>query len=188
MQQSKKHDAQSALIIDGAYLHERAKELKKRLDMQALKRLIEAECDTTFAECHYITSMPRHIGADYSQYINWLSMREPKGPHMMVHPYQLKERHQQCQKCGHDELRFVQKGVDVAIAIKLILLATKYHHVAVLAGDADFAPAFTFIKTDPSRKLTLCTFGGCYSRDLSMLSDKVIFLDHHGGQFLKKAG
>ncbi len=69
-----------------------------------------------------------------------------------------------CKNCGHHDLRFQEKGVDVGIAVDMIVDAyeNRYEQVVILSSDTDLIPAIkvaksrinTFIYLGFSDKLT----------------------------------
>jgi uncharacterized LabA/DUF88 family protein len=54
-----------------------------------------------------------------------------------------------CKNCGHQDLRFQEKGVDVGIAVDMIVdaFAQKYEQFVILSSDTDLIPAIKIIKT-----------------------------------------
>jgi uncharacterized LabA/DUF88 family protein len=174
---------QAAWIIDAAYLFESAKAFGVAGDVCRLKTFLEKHCKVSFTESHYVTGVPHECRAQYKSFLSWLSKPAPKGPGFIIHPYNLRRRTHRCQDCHSSQTRWVQKSVDVAIAMQLVKAAQSHEHIILLAGDADFIPAVQYVKNIAGKKVTVVAFSGCVSGELLKLADKVVLLDKHLGQW-----
>jgi len=74
---------------------------------------------------------------------------------------------------------YVEKGVDIAIAVDMIQLAySNSYDVAILvSGDGDFAKAIKAVK-DQGKHVEVAFFKKDFSYHLSMVADKRIYLDN----------
>jgi uncharacterized LabA/DUF88 family protein len=178
---------QAAWIIDAAYLFERAKACGTVCNIVKLKAFLERQCQVTFAESHYVTSIPNDCRSEYRAFLKWLTKKAPQGPGLIVHPYNLRRRTSECEDCNATRVTWVQKSVDVAIAMQLVEAASKFDDLVLLAGDADFVPAVEFVKRMPNKRITVVAFTGCVSSQLEALGQKVILLDRHFGLKQKKS-
>jgi len=76
---------------------------------------------------------------------------------------------------------YVEKGVDIALAIDMLELANTYDTAILISGDGDFAKAIEAIQRMGKHTENAIT-RSCLSRNLEQTCDKVIILDK---EFLK---
>jgi len=90
----------------------------------------------------------------------------------------LKDRTSKCPHCGKEQVRQVQKGVDVSLATDILRHAWQQtcKICIVVSGDEDYKDAIDVAK-DKGVKVWVASFKSCLSNDLRKSADKIIFLD-----------
>jgi uncharacterized LabA/DUF88 family protein len=90
-------------------------------------------------------------------------------------------RNYTCEKCGHEgiEVSFVQKGVDMILALDIITLANRnaYDTVILIAGDQDFACPLLEVRMLGKTVENAFIDTEAWSSQLKDVSDKTIKLD-----------
>jgi len=105
-----------------------------------------------------------------------------------VHLYELGKKTQTCSKCGNKDLMSAEKGADVGLATKMLMLAVNkaYETAILVAGDRDYLETVKFIK-NLGLRVEIMSWKGALSPELeSESSSSVILLDNLRGQIEKK--
>jgi uncharacterized LabA/DUF88 family protein len=171
-------------IVDGAYLYNFGRTRPGgSFDYLKLKAELERHNGAPIYESYYLNAALDPNAEAQSGFHTWLKSAAPKGPGMRVQLHKLKDLHSRCPQCGTNFDRYVQKGVDVAIATLLIKLATQgvYDRVILSAGDGDFEAAIDHIKSDLRKQVWLNGAQPTLSVDLQCYADKVLWLEDMGG-------
>ncbi|MCZ4500962.1 MAG: hypothetical protein JWQ74_3517, partial [Marmoricola sp.] len=144
-------------IVDGAYLYNYGRTRAGGFDYLKLKNEIVRLNGGPIYESYYLNAALDPTAESQSGFHTWIKSAAPKGPQMRVQLYKLKDLHSRCPSCGTNFDRYVQKGVDVAIATLLIKLATQdvYDRVILSAGDGDFEAAIDHVKSDLRKEVWL---------------------------------
>jgi uncharacterized LabA/DUF88 family protein len=175
-------------IVDAAYLMKAA---PGRFDYVQLKKKLELEVGTTFAESFYLNSTSDPPSDQQDAFHTWLKMAPPKGPKMRVKLYKLKEVCTVCPGCSIESSRMVQRGVDVGIATLAVKMAAQgqYDNLLLSAGDGDFEDAIKFVREELHKQFWVAGFEGSVSADLQSYADQVVWLNEtHIWDVVKKAG
>ena len=181
---------ETALLIDAAYLNLSAKAAGWNMDMLKLKRLLEEKANNKgpIREGHYLNSVaPEHLTDSVHRFHTYLKSAEPTGPQLRVELYGHKKMSHTCPGCKHTSYRRIQQGVDVAIAMRIIMLSEKYDQLILLAGDADFLDAVRYMKAKGTKRLVIAGFRGSVSADLQSYADEVIWLDDYAAIIRREA-
>ena len=170
-------------IVDGAYLL-KAGQRFGRFDYIKLRRKLEADIGQPFFEAYYLNSTPNPPTDAQDAFHTWLKGAPPRGPHMRVQLYKLKNQHNECPQCRHSFDRKIQKGVDVGIATLVLKLATqqKYDLLVLSAGDGDFEDSIDYAKSELNKQIVIAGYDGSVSTDLQSYADRVIWLDAYWPQ------
>ncbi|MDY0134087.1 MAG: NYN domain-containing protein [Atribacterota bacterium] len=165
-------------IVDGAYLFNQAKG-NKHIDYVKLKNELEILNEGRIYESYFLNSSPVNPNQGQSNFNNWLKSAPPNGPQMRVQIYPLKESSCKCRACGEISKKYVQKGVDVGIAVLILTLAMKdsYDRLILSAGDGDFEDAISHVKTNMGKEVWVNGGKAGLSVDLQSYADKVIWLE-----------
>jgi uncharacterized LabA/DUF88 family protein len=93
--------------------------------------------------------------------------------------YPLKKMGVTCQHCNTDGERFVQKGVDIAIATDMLSLAYegKCKRIVLTAGDGDFLDAVQRVRKI-FREVYLAAYQRSCSNELAYAADRVYWLQN----------
>lgn len=166
-------------IVDASYLYNFGRSRPAGFDYLKLKNELARLNGGPLYESYYLNATVDPTAEAQSAFHTWIKSAAPKGPQMRVQMYRLKDLHSRCPSCGTSFDRYVQKGVDVAIATLMIKLATQgvYDRVILSAGDGDFEDAINYIKSDLRREVWLNGAQSTLSVDLQCYADKVLWLD-----------
>lgn len=171
---------EAAWVIDAAYANLASRAVALNLDMLKLKRLLEEKVNgkKPLKEGLYLNSVaPEHQTESLNRFHTYLKSAD--GPQLKVELYGFKKQAHVCPCCKNSSYRSVQKGVDVAIAMRIIRLAEKYRQVILLAGDADFLDAIRYVKEKLNTNIVIAGFRGSISADLQSYADEVVWLDDY---------
>lgn len=82
---------------------------------------------------------------------------------------------EQCKQCGFEDYKFIEKGVDVGLAVDIVrdILKQGVEHVVLVSSDTDLVPAVRVAK-DEGVKITYISFDKMIIRPLSVLSNSTI--------------
>lgn len=107
--------------------------------------------------------------------------------HWEVHLYELGKKSHTCSKCNNNDVTSAEKGVDVGLATKMLILGVNkaYETAILVAGDRDYLETVKFIK-NLGLRVEIVSWKGALSPDLeSESSSSVILLDNLRGQIKK---
>ncbi len=96
---------------------------------------------------------------------------------------ELSRRSLRCQNCGHSRTTLTEKGVDVALATRMLTLAnTRTFETAILvSGDKDYLETVRAVKAQGMR-VEIYSWQGALSHDLAGESSAdIVYLDDHRG-------
>lgn len=84
---------------------------------------------------------------------------------------------EKCKKCGFEDYKFIEKGVDVGIAVDIVqdILRHNVGHVVLVSSDTDLVPAIRIAKNE-GVKITYVSFDKMIIRPLSVLANSTIVL------------
>lgn len=87
---------------------------------------------------------------------------------------------EKCKKCGFEDYKFQEKGVDVGIAVDIVrdVMSKKVDHVVIVSSDTDLIPAIRIAKAEGA-KITYICFDKMIIRPLSVLSESTITVRAH---------
>ena len=82
---------------------------------------------------------------------------------------------EKCKQCGFEDYKFIEKGVDVGLAVDVVrdILKRGVEHVILISSDTDLVPAIRVVK-DEGARVTYISFDKMIIRPLSVLSDSTI--------------
>lgn len=85
--------------------------------------------------------------------------------------------HYKCKQCGAEEYKYLEKGVDVGIAVDITkdVLEQNTDHVVLLSSDADLTPALQIVR-GRHVKLTYVTFSVQSTKILALQANDTIIL------------
>ena len=164
-------------VIDGAYLFNYGR--TRPFDYLKLKSELVRLGGGAIYESYYLNST-RDPGTDaQNAFHTWLKSAAPRGPKIRVQLYKLKDLHVNCQNCGNQFDREVQKGVDVGIATLIVKLAAQnvYERLILAAGDGDFEDAISYVKSELHKEVWVCGSQANLSTDLQSYADHVVWLE-----------
>ncbi|EGZ28411.1 hypothetical protein PHYSODRAFT_471224 [Phytophthora sojae] len=172
--------------VDGAYARIQGQVLGGKLDFASLRTELEYLAGTEFTECWYFDSQRfdargnSPLAAEY----HGLKFARPFGPQFQVEVFSTKKYNCRCTKCGHRFTQNVQKGVDNAIATKLLTLTTQNYidRVVLLSGDGDFYTSLGFVRNALRKEVWVVGFCGTVSGDLQQLSTRLIWINDLWGR------
>ena len=82
-----------------------------------------------------------------------------------------------CENCGHETLVLQEKGVDVRVAIDLLLAsATGEHDIALVSSDSDLIPALDAVK-DKESSIIYLAYAGWINHAVSAAAAKTLTFD-----------
>jgi len=95
-----------------------------------------------------------------------------------VHTVRLKTREVRCQNCGMNWLSHVEKGIDVWLASKMLILLSRqaFDTCVLVSGDGDYLEAVKEVR-NMAKKVELVAFRGSYSRELADQVTKITFVE-----------
>ncbi|KAG6609624.1 NYN domain, limkain-b1-type [Phytophthora cinnamomi] len=98
-----------------------------KVDFASLRTELEHLVGTEFEECWYFDSQRFDARGNSPLAIeyNALKYARPTGPQFQVRVFSTKKYNCHCRKCGNRFTQNIQKGVDNAIATKLLTLTTQ---------------------------------------------------------------
>lgn len=82
---------------------------------------------------------------------------------------------EKCKQCGFEDCKFIEKGVDVGLAVDIVrdILKQGIKHVVLISSDTDLVPAIRVAKSEGA-EITYISFDKMIIRPLSILSDSTI--------------
>ncbi|KAE9154804.1 hypothetical protein PF006_g1158 [Phytophthora fragariae] len=187
----KERSKSTALIIDGAYARIQGQVLSGKLDFASLRTELEYLVGTQFEECWYFDSQRfdargnSPLAAEYHA----LKYARPYGPQFQVKVLSTKKYNCRCTNCGHRFTQNVQKGVDNAIATKLLTLTTQndMDRVVLFSGDGDFYTSLRYVRSALRKEIWVVGYWGTISWDLQQLSTGIIWINDIWGRVKHQA-
>jgi len=102
--------------------------------------------------------------------------------------YTLGRRTLRCKDCGHEHTTYAEKGVDVGLATKMLMLAVNqaYETAILVSGDRDYIETVKHIKSRGLRVEVIAWRAGLSSDLEGESSAPVVYLDDLRGQIEKQ--
>ncbi len=104
-----------------------------------------------------------------------------------IHLYDLGRRSHTCSKCSNKDITPTEKGVDVGLATKMLMLGVNkaYETAILVSGDRDYLETVKFIK-NLGLRVEIISWQGALAADLeSESSSSVVLLDSLRGKIEK---
>ncbi len=161
------------MFIDNSNIFHGSRRAKWRIDAKKLHTKLEAEgpiWQTFFFAA--VSDPPR-----YNQTGFYKMLKNDLHYEMTVFP--LGSKTSRCGKCGDTRRSFTEKGIDVALATKLLILANNraFETAIVVSGDKDYLETIKTVKSMGLR-VEIVSWRESLSQELAEESSKrVIFLD-----------
>jgi len=95
-----------------------------------------------------------------------------------------------CRECGNTWMEPKHKGVDVALAIDVMMygLTDQYDVAIIVSGDSDFVPLVNNIRNrKPSLRIEVAQFSWVLGNELEEAANQVYVLDDHMDKFCTEA-
>lgn len=162
-------------LIDGAYLYKAMRKFQwdnapmydnKGLDYKKLKDALRKEYGLASLDAWYFNSTPDPPQDLQNKFHGWLKAAEPDGPGIIVQLYKLKRKLCTCPDCDRKFKLKVQKGVDVGLATKGLLLCKRYDAMILSSGDGDFEDFVRRVREDEGLDFSIAGFHDSVSLDL----------------------
>jgi hypothetical protein len=90
----------------------------------------------------------------------------------------------ECYECKHKFIFKYEKGVDVSLAVQLVLFGglrgPGLDRIILAAGDGDYQEALKYVRREVGKDVQIVTWRGALSRELAKIANKpTLFLDDH---------
>ncbi len=97
----------------------------------------------------------------------------------------------ECYDCEHKFIFKYEKGVDVSLAVQLVLFGglkgSGLDRVILAAGDGDYQEALKYVRREVGKDVQIVTWRGALSRELGKLANKpTLFLDDYWRDLCEK--
>jgi len=91
---------------------------------------------------------------------------------------------EECNKCENKFLHKYEKGVDVALAVELVIFGGlkqgALDRIILVAGDGDYHEALKYVRREVGKDVQIVTWRKALSRDLAKLANKpIVYFDDH---------
>jgi len=161
------------VFIDNSNIFHGSKAAGWRIDAKALVELIEDRGEVWqvffFAA---VTDPPRYQQTSFYRFLK-------NDLHFETTILPLGQKTTTCRHCGRAHTTYVEKGVDVALATKMLTLANSntFETAVLVSGDKDYLETVKAIKAQ-GKRVEIYSWRGALSNELrSESSDDVVFLD-----------
>ena len=147
--------------------------------------------DQNLVQIRYYSST---ISTKDARYLGFLRGVDPKGFHQFLERKGYKciigknrVRHEDCPLCNQEYPRIKEKGIDVAIALDMVIagIEEKFDVALLVSGDADFIPAIKILQ-DRGKTVEVAQFQNVISWHLRHAANKVHELDQHFEELILK--
>jgi uncharacterized LabA/DUF88 family protein len=151
-----------------------------RIDYKKFHRLLER--DGKIWETHFFaTEAIDNVSYEDKQMEFYNFLKHSLG--YVIHTVQLKVRTIHCQNCKTEWTTYTEKGIDVWLATKLLLLL---HHDAfdtaiLVSGDGDYLEAVKAVRS-MGKRVELVAFKASHSKELVDECNRVIFFEDIAGE------
>lgn len=168
-------------FIDNSNVFSGQQSVGWRVDWAKFQQLLER--DGSIWQVHFFASEqdpPRAAQTGFYQFLK-------DQLHWEVHLYELGKKSHACSKCNNKDVTPAEKGVDVGLATKMLMLgANKAYETAILvSGDRDYLETVKFIK-NLGLRVEVVSWKGALSPDLeSESSASVVLLENFRPQIEK---
>ena len=97
----------------------------------------------------------------------------------------------ECYNCKHKFLFKYEKGVDVSLAVQLVLFGglkgSNLDRIILVAGDGDYLEALRYVRRDVGKDVQIVTWRRALSRELAKIANKpILFLDDYWQKLCEK--
>ena len=94
--------------------------------------------------------------------------------------YWTKIKQHKCEECSHITQKYIQKGVDVGIAVRIMkeLHANSFDKLVLFAGDGDFVEVAQSV-IDAAKEVWIVGLSDSISTNLRMIASRVIEIDEY---------
>jgi len=165
-----------AIFIDGSNFYHgvRSSFGKLKVDFERFLRHLQGGRKIVRAY-YYITSIPESKNKEESRkqrsFFSYLS----NVPYLEIKYGRLEERFSQCNLCNQKSKHWVEKGVDVFLAVDMVRMAYQhsYDTAILVSGDGDFSVAVKTVK-DTGKHVELAYFNPGWARQLNKECDKFV--------------
>ena len=156
-----------SFLIDGFNLYHSIEDLENKLGIKSkwldVKTLLHSymgsiDAKAKFNGIYFFTALRSHVQMDKPQSVQrhkrYISVLETTGIKTIYGGFKPKEVY--CKECGKNFITYEEKKTDVAIASKIIELASKpeIDVIAIVSGDTDLIPAMELAKSiNPNVKI-----------------------------------
>jgi len=153
-----------------------------RIDWKKFQSVLEK--DGSVWQTHFFASEhdpPRAIQTNF-----YRSLKDHL--HWEVHLYDLGRKSHICSKCGFKDISPAEKGVDVGLTGKMLMLAVNkaYETAILVSGDKDYLETVKFVK-NLGLRVEIISWKGALSQDLeSESSSSVVFIDNLKAEIEKR--
>lgn len=167
----------SIVLIDSQNVFRAWGECSKQRDIHArinYKKLVDRlSVDTNLLRAYFYDGVEENMATKKKNFLEALTYQG-----IQLRTKILKERTNKCPHCGKDQVRQVQKGVDVSLATDILRHAWQQtcQICIVVSGDEDYKDAIDVAK-DKGVKVWIASFKSCLSNGLRRSADKVVYLD-----------
>lgn len=153
-------------IVDEGHLAAISKRVHPRLDVRKLIEYMKSVYGNV-RRVHWFTGLD---GENQQRFHYWLK----KELRVNVNTRGMKSRW--CDACHHEH--FVERGVDVSIAVEAIRFAHRdsYDRLILLNGDGDLTDAVKYIRDELGKQVVIVSTESCASHDLLLYADEFIDL------------
>lgn len=162
-------------LIDGEYSRKGSAGHGFKIDFLKLKHSIERILQLRIHSSFYYSCFAEGE-SDLNPFHRSLERPAPHGPAIAMRLTHLKRAVSHCRDCGQREMKKVQKGVDVELALHLVDEGRNFDTIVLFAGDADFAGAVQRVR-NAGKRVVIVGFSNTVSREFEAIADQIILLD-----------
>eukprot|EP00128_Syssomonas_multiformis_P011997 Colp12_sorted_trinity150504_noHs@22400 len=165
------------LVVDGGYIVA----CKRKVDYMKMVQELQRELQVEFYERWFFNSEPDcDPQGKIQKFHHWLKTAAPNGPHFRVDLSKMKDRSFTCNSCKEPQVSRVQKGVDVAIAVEMMVHAydRRCDTIVFVGGDGDFYRCFQVLNDRLHIGLHVVGWdNNTISPDLTTVARSTLYLD-----------
>ncbi len=154
----------------------RMRTVGKRFDWRMFKAFLDDQFGT-LQDHHYFDCQETHEGTRQESFHNFLR----SALSMQVHLSELRQAQKTCPQCGKAYTVNEQKGVDVNIAVNIMVLAYNggFDHAVICSGDGDFAPLVRFLRGQLGKRVSIVGWRGGIAPSLMEAANRTIILNDY---------
>lgn len=182
-------------LIDAGYLFNARHSVRPGYEFSYLKLRHYLELQGAIWRAYYFNASPNPPSDAQDNFHRWLRSGPPYGPKIITQIYPLRQQRADkayCEECGqkvslrcqhqeengplHRVYNEIQKGVDVGIAFRALVLATHYETLVLSSGDADLFSVVDYLGSQ-GKRIELAVFRDGVSSELQCLADHIYWLN-----------